>query len=114
MHLKATWLAPVALAATVVADVDVEPCAQITQMVADANQSKSTLILAHNPSRMQLTVIVSAKVSHNLAYRCLMSMPFEPSRAVTFLDQVRKILEFQSTVDILRRMLNQPCFSSSF
>lgn len=35
-------------------------------------------------------------------------MPFEPSRAVTFLGQVRKILEFQSTVDILKRMFNQP------
>lgn len=35
-------------------------------------------------------------------------MPFEPGRAVTFLDQVRKILEFQSTVDILKRMSNQP------
>lgn len=34
-----------------------------------------------------------------------MSMPFEPSRAITFLTQVRKILEFQSTVDILKRML---------
>lgn len=39
MHLKATWLAPVALAAAAVAGD--EPCAQITQLVADANQSKS-------------------------------------------------------------------------
>lgn len=53
---------------------------------------------------MQLTVAVRPKVSHDLAYQCLMSMPFETSRAVTFLDQVRKILEFQSTVDILKRM----------
>lgn len=47
MHLKATWLAPVALAATVVAgDSDVEPCAQITRLVADANHGHSTSILA--------------------------------------------------------------------
>lgn len=56
---------------------------------------------------MQLTVTVSAKVPHELAHHCLMSMPFEPSRAVTFLGQVRKILEFQSTVDILKRMFNE-------
>lgn len=47
MHLKATWLAPVALVATVVAsDGNVEPCAQITQLVADANQGHSTSIFA--------------------------------------------------------------------
>lgn len=38
-----------------------------------------------------------------------MSMPFEPSRAITFLIQVRKILEFQSTVDILQRMWYWRC-----
>lgn len=31
-------------------------------------------------------------------------MPFDSDRALIFLDQVRKILEFQSTVDILKRM----------
>lgn len=51
---------------------------------------------------MILTVAVSAKVPHALAHQCLMSMPFESSRAVTFLNQVRKYLEFHSTVDILK------------
>ena len=44
MHFKATLLAPVALAATVGASNyarDVDPCAQITQLVADANQKES-------------------------------------------------------------------------
>lgn len=54
--------------------------------------------------RMQLTVAVGAKVPHDLAYQCLMSMPFDSGRAVTFLTQVRKILEFQSTVDVLKSM----------
>jgi hypothetical protein len=31
-------------------------------------------------------------------------MPFESDRAVSFLNQVRKILEFQSTIDILKGM----------
>lgn len=53
---------------------------------------------------IQLTVAVGAKVPHDLAHQCLMSMPFDSGRAVTFLTQVRKILEFQSTVDILKRM----------
>lgn len=51
---------------------------------------------------MNLTVAVSAKVPHDLAHQCLMSMPFESSRAVTFLNQVRKYLEFHSTIDILK------------
>lgn len=45
MHLKTTLLAPVALGAVVAASRnvrDVDPCAQITQLVADANKSKST------------------------------------------------------------------------
>ncbi|KAJ5180064.1 Interphotoreceptor retinol-binding [Penicillium capsulatum] len=88
MHLKATLLAPVALAVVAVADHqarNVEPCAQITKFVEDAQKSKST------PS-----------VPHDLAHRCLMTMPFDSSRAKTFLGQARKYLEFQSTVDILK------------
>jgi hypothetical protein len=54
--------------------------------------------------RMQLTIAVGAKVPHDLAYQCLMSMPFDSGRAMTFLTQVRRILEFQSTVDILKSM----------
>jgi hypothetical protein len=44
MHLKATLLALVALAAAVGARKnvrDVEPCAQISKMVADANKNQS-------------------------------------------------------------------------
>jgi hypothetical protein len=51
---------------------------------------------------MILTVAVSARVPHALAHQCLMSMPFASSRAVTFLNQVRKYLEFHSTIDILK------------
>lgn len=49
-----------------------------------------------------LTVAANAIVPHDLAHRCLLSMPFESDRAVDFLQQVRKILEFQSTIDILK------------
>lgn len=44
MHFKATLLAPVALAAAVGASKnarDVEPCAQISKLVADANDHQS-------------------------------------------------------------------------
>lgn len=41
-------------------------------------------------------------VSHDLAYQCLMTMPFESDRAKTFLGQARQVLEFQSTIDILK------------
>lgn len=58
--------------------------------------------LVESKNAMNLTVAVSAKVPHDLAQQCLMSMPIESSRAVTFLDQVRKYLEFHSTVDILK------------
>lgn len=33
-----------------------------------------------------------------------MSMPFDSERAIIFLTQVRKMLEFQSTIDILKGM----------
>ncbi|KAF3400009.1 hypothetical protein F1880_008056 [Penicillium rolfsii] len=88
MHIKAPLLAPVALAAVAGASKnvrDVEPCAQISKLVADANDNH-----------------ISTQVPHALAHQCLMSMPFESSRAVTFLNQVRKYLEFHSTVDILK------------
>lgn len=47
MHLKATLLAPVALAAAVGASKnvrDVEPCAQISKLVADANDNQSAYL----------------------------------------------------------------------
>ncbi|KAJ5980492.1 Interphotoreceptor retinol-binding [Penicillium waksmanii] len=88
MHLKTTLLAPVALGAAVGASRnvrDIDPCAQITSLVADANEKK-----------------VDTTVPHDLAYQCLKSMPFESDRATIFLTNVRKILEFQSTVDFLK------------
>ncbi|KAJ5887479.1 Interphotoreceptor retinol-binding [Penicillium taxi] len=88
MYLKKALLVPVVLATIAEAGKnarDVEPCAQIAQSVADANQRDT-----------------SAQVSHDLAHQCLMSMPFDPDRSAVFLNQVRKILEFQSTVDILK------------
>ncbi|KAJ5171067.1 Interphotoreceptor retinol-binding [Penicillium coprophilum] len=87
MHLK-TVLTPVALAAVVGAARsirDVEPCAQVSKLVEDANQDHTNAI-----------------VPHDLAHQCLLSMPFDSDRAVDFLIQVRKILEFQSTIDILK------------
>ncbi|KAJ5622547.1 Interphotoreceptor retinol-binding [Penicillium herquei] len=66
---------------------DVEPCAQITQMTSDStNQDQTT-----------------TSVPYELAYQCLMSMPFDKELASIFLNQVRKILEFQSTIDILKQ-----------
>lgn len=50
----------------------------------------------------RLTVTASARVPHDLAHQCLLSMPFDSDRAVKFLNQARKILEFQSTIDILK------------
>lgn len=47
-------------------------------------------------------VVANAIVPHDLAHQCLLSMPFDSDRAVDFLIQVRKILEFQSTIDILK------------
>ncbi|KAJ5632661.1 Interphotoreceptor retinol-binding [Penicillium lividum] len=89
MHLKTTLLAPLVVAAVVGASKkarDIEPCAQITNLVSSGNQYQTT----------------TTSVSHELAYECLMSMPFDSDRAVVFLNQVRKMLEFQSTVDILK------------
>lgn len=45
MHFKTTLLAPVALGAVVGASRnvrDIEPCAQISNLVADANEKKGT------------------------------------------------------------------------
>lgn len=52
MHLKATLLAPVALAVATSATHsvrDVEPCGQITKFAKDASQSQS-MLLDHLPS----------------------------------------------------------------
>jgi len=54
-----------------------------------------------------LQFVGSARVPHDLAHQCLLSMPFESDRAISFLNQVRKILEFQSTIDILKGMYAQ-------
>ncbi|KAJ5742737.1 uncharacterized protein N7511_011138 [Penicillium nucicola] len=84
MHLKT--VSTVAWAVVSAAKItDVEPCAQVSQLVADANQNK-----------------INAIVPHDLAHQCLLSMPFDSDRALNFLNQVRKILEFQSTIDILK------------
>jgi hypothetical protein len=66
--------------------------------------------LFESKDAMELTVAVSAKVPHDLAQQCLMSMPFESSRAVTFLNQVRKYLEFHSTLDILKGREDSVCY----
>ncbi|CAL5869039.1 uncharacterized protein PFLUO_LOCUS3267 [Penicillium psychrofluorescens] len=78
-------LLAVALAAPCVVFAKDEPCAHVTSLVEDANQSKT-----------------SVGVPLDLAHECLLSMPFDSGRAVTFLSQLRKTLEFQSTVDILK------------
>ncbi|CAI7617654.1 unnamed protein product [Penicillium bialowiezense] len=86
MYPKSLLTTLVALAAVVPTDAnDAEPCAQVSQLVADANHENAI-----------------ASVPHDLAHRCLLSMPFESDRAVKFLNQARKILEFQSTIDILK------------
>ncbi|KAJ5824820.1 Interphotoreceptor retinol-binding [Penicillium robsamsonii] len=83
-----TVLIRIALAAVVGAArsvPDVEPCAEVSKLVEDATQDK-----------------INAIVPHDMAHQCLLSMPFDSDRAVDFLIQVRKILEFQSTIDILK------------
>lgn len=50
----------------------------------------------------ELTFAVTPRVPYDLAQKCLMSMPFESARALAFLDEARKYLQFQSTVDILK------------
>ncbi|KAF7717900.1 Uncharacterized protein PECH_002700 [Penicillium ucsense] len=88
MRLQAFLSIPVAwAAATDVSEnaVDSEPCEQISKLVADANASQSV-----------------ARIPHDLTRQCLMSMPFESARAVSFLDEAKKYLQFQSTVDILK------------
>lgn len=47
-------------------------------------------------------ITADTTVPHDLAYQCLKSMPFESDRATIFLTNMRKILEFQSTVEFLK------------
>lgn len=54
MHLKTTLLAPVALGAVVGASRnvrDVDPCAQITSLVADSNEKDGTSYLGGGEDR---------------------------------------------------------------
>lgn len=41
-------------------------------------------------------------VPGELGLECLKAMPFEPKRAVSFVKEYRKYMQFQSTVDILK------------
>ncbi|CAI7602777.1 unnamed protein product [Penicillium pancosmium] len=43
------------------------------------------------------------KVSGELALECLKSMPFESKRAVAFIEEIRKWMQFQSTIEILKK-----------
>ncbi|PKY00694.1 hypothetical protein P168DRAFT_335489 [Aspergillus campestris IBT 28561] len=63
-----------------------EPCALLGDLIERAAKENQT----------------SPKFPGNVAYDCLQSIPFKPDPAVTFLDQYRKWLEFQSNIDILR------------
>lgn len=43
----------------------------------------------------------SLKLSGELAYKCARSFPFESKRAVAFVEEVRKYVNLQSTLEIL-------------
>lgn len=62
----------------------IEPCAQVSDWIAQAKTTKG--------------------IPGNLAYGCLTSMPFDAKDAVRFIDEYRKYLQFQSTIENLKSM----------
>lgn len=66
-----------------------EPCAQIANFYNEYKSSNSS---------------GSFSLRGQLAYDCLRSMPFEPELAASFATEVKKYLQFHSTVDILSSM----------
>ena len=46
----------------------------------------------------------TAQYEPEAALKCLHSMPFEPKRAVAYLDDLEKYLQFHSTADSLSSM----------
>ncbi|EAL91069.1 peptidase S41 family protein [Aspergillus fumigatus Af293] len=60
----------------------IEPCAQVSDWIAQAKTIKG--------------------IPGNLAYGCLTSMPFDAEDAVKFVDEYRKYLQFQSTIENLK------------
>ncbi|KAJ6151274.1 Peptidase S41 family protein [Penicillium chermesinum] len=106
MHLGVKVFGSIAIAASVAAGNstrDVEACAQISQLVADANQSKTT-----------------ASVPKDLAYQCLMSIPFESDRATIFFDSnpppdyLMPATDILGGVDSILEKVNQKAYSSQF
>ncbi|PLN75540.1 hypothetical protein BDW42DRAFT_180493 [Aspergillus taichungensis] len=61
------------------------PCAQVSKQYAKAVKSNDP----------------EPKVPGALAHECLLSMPFESKKAVAFVDDLRKYLQWQSTVDVM-------------
>lgn len=45
-------------------------------------------------------------ISGDLAHRCLQTVPIEVDSVVSLVDQYRKYLEFQSTLEILKGLPN--------
>lgn len=58
-----------------------------------------------------LTISATFLISGELAYRCLQSIPIRVPEAVSFIDEYRKFLPFQSTLDNLKGMLQPLLFS---
>ncbi|KAJ5156705.1 hypothetical protein N7492_009508 [Penicillium capsulatum] len=68
-----------------------EPCAEVTDSFQKSKKSNSIFL-----------------ISGDLAHRCLQSIPFKVSPAVAVVDEYRKYLPSQSTIDDLKRWPETP------
>lgn len=65
--------------------------------------NKGSFEKTNEASRANLLLASAVKISAELARECIKSMPFESKRAVSFVDQIRKWMQFQSTIEILEK-----------
>ncbi|KAH8429119.1 uncharacterized protein LDX57_006789 [Aspergillus melleus] len=89
MFLKISVLLALTEALSVIAapsTASKEPCALVTQQVEESAALNGTV----------------PYVSPYLAHQCLLSLPFDPRRAAAFVTEVKKNLQWHSTIDTLK------------
>lgn len=77
-----------------------EPCAKVTDLFTTSKKSncKQTVLVL----RIILRNIATFLISGDLAHQCLQSIPIKVPEAVSFIEDYRKYMPFQSTIDILK------------
>jgi hypothetical protein len=68
-----------------------------------AVETRQTSTTACSEAMQLIQATKNTEIGGQLAYDCLTSMPFEPDRAKQFITELKKYIEFQSTLEALKQ-----------